>query len=311
MDPLEGVKIEKDTTFALMLGASRRGHKTFYLPDGGITRENGVTSFHVQEVRARRDAESPFEIIEETLLEEDAVDVLWIRTDPPFSGNYLTNTWLLDLLPESVVTINSPSGIRTVNEKIWATQFTEVTPPTLVGRAKADLTAFLREHDVIIVKPTDGFGGQGVFRLASGEKNVNVTLEMLTGQFTKDIIAQKYIPEAEDGDKRILLLDGEPLGAVLRLHGQDDHRNNFFSGGKPYATDITGRDLEVIAALKPHLKKLGLYFVGIDMLGDYLVEVNVTSPTCLQEMNILYDCRLEDKVIEFSENLVDRARVKS
>ena len=181
-------------------------------------------------------------------------------------------------------------------------------PRTLISRHLADFKEFLAKEKNIIIKPTDGFGGAGVFKISEDAANKNVSFEMLSDRDQKEVIMQQYIPEAAIGDKRILLLNGEPLGAVLRVHGEDDHRNNFYAGGKPIAVEITPRDLEVIATLKPHLQKLGLHFVGIDMLGDYLIEVNVTSPTCLQEMNRLYDCKLQDEVIQFAESLVERIK---
>jgi len=209
----------------------------------------------------------------------------------------------LDLLPPRIKIINTPSGIRTVNEKLWATQFASIIPPTLVGRNKQDMLNFIKKENEVVAKPTDGYGGQSIFYLKQGAVNINVTLETLTKNGARDIILQKFIPESRQGDKRILLLNGEPLGAVLRVHGQDDYRNNFFSGGKPEKTEITAREHEIISILKPELQKLGLYFVGIDIMGDYLIEVNVTSPTCLQEINNLSNLQLEDKVINFAEEL--------
>ena len=204
------------------------------------------------------------------------------------------------------IVVNNPTGIRTVNEKIWATQFTNIIPSTLVGRHKQDLREFLARHKHIVAKPTDGFGGQSVFQIKEKDVNTNVIFETLTNMHTKDIILQQFIPESNDGDKRILLLNGDPLGAVLRVHSENDHRNNFFSGGKPQPADITERDQKIIDVLKPHLKKLGLYFVGIDIIGNYLVEVNVTSPTCLQEMNRLNGVELQHDVISFVEKSVDQ-----
>ena len=163
---------------------------------------------------------------------------------------------------------------------------------------------FIQTKKDVIVKPINGFGGQSVFHLQPNGPNRNVILETLTNRWQREIIVQAYVPEAKNGDKRILLLNGEPLGAVLRLHGQDDHRNNFFAGGKPQPCEITSRDREIIHTLKPHLQALKLYFVGIDVIGDYLIEVNVTSPTCLQEINTLYNKSLEFQVIEFAERLI-------
>ncbi len=304
MDPLEKINYEKDTSLALMFGCRERGHDVFYLPNNGIALVDGDLCFHVQSVIPRRDPERFYEEGLWKILPADQTDVLFIRTDPPFDGNYLMNTWLLDYAPRTLFVMNSPSGIRSANEKLWAMQFSGLIPPSLASSNKKDLLNFLAQHQDIIVKPTDGYGGQGVFRIASNDPNCNVILETLTEKFRRTIIAQKFIQESASGDKRVLLLNGEPLGAVLRLHSTDDHRNNFFSGGKPHPAALTQRDIEIISALKPKLQALGLHFVGIDILGDYLIEVNVTSPTCLQEMNRLYDKQLESTVVEFVEQQV-------
>lgn len=306
MDPLQSVIVGKDTSLALMVGAHRKGHCVYFLPDGGIVRKDDKLQFHVLRVTPQDDKHEPFVSQGAAVLPQDDVHVVFIRTDPPFNEKYLHNTWLLDLLPGHIPVINAPAGIRTANEKIWASRFTSIVPKTLIGRGRDELLAFLEREKDIIAKPTDSYGGQSVFHIKIGGHNTNVILETLTRNWQRDIILQKYIPAAQKGDKRILVLDGEPLGAVLRLHAEDDHRNNFFSGGRPLAVDIDRRDREIIDLLKPELRRLGLYFVGIDIIGGYLIEVNVTSPTCLPEMNQLYHCRLEDKVIDFSEKLVDR-----
>lgn len=310
MDPLHTVIMEKDTSFILMTGAARRGHKTFYLPDGGITRLNGKLHFHAVEVTAQRVADKPFIEHGPKILTENDVHALFIRSDPPFDAQYLVNTWLLDFLPKHIPVINRPSGIRTVNEKIWATQFTGIIPPTLVGRNHQDLLEFINKEKAVIAKPTDSFGGQSVFHIKKDDDNTNVILEVLTQNGKKDIILQKFIPESQNGDKRILLLNGEPLGAILRKHAPGDHRNNIFAGGKALPAKVSTRDREIIDTLKPHLQELGLYLVGIDILGDYLIEVNVTSPTCLQEMNEFDNAHGEDKVLDFVENLIDQAHSK-
>ena len=308
MDPLHTVIMEKDTTFILMLGAHQRGHKVFFLADGGITRLNGKLHFHAVEVTPQQGDGKPFIENRSVVLEERDVHAVFVRSDPPFDEQYLLNTWLLDLLPKNIPIINRPSGIRTVNEKIWATQFTKIIPPTLVGRNRKDLLEFLAKEKNIVAKPTGGHGGQSVFHVQSGGANANVILETLTHNWQKVVILQKFVPESKEGDKRILLLNGEPLGAVLRLHAEDDHRNNFFAGGKPLRAEINARDKEIIAILKPHLEELGLYFVGIDVIGEYLIEANVTSPTGLQEINKLCGTRGEDKTIDFVENLIDQAK---
>ncbi len=308
MNPLETVIMDKDTSFILMMGAKRRGHRVFFLPPGGVTLQAGGGGqpkrkfwFQVTEVTPQQDPQRPFILGESVTLTDAQVDAVFIRTDPPFDEDYLMHTWLLDLLPERVKVINRPAGIRAVNEKIWLTRFADLIPPTIISRDKGVLRDFARQYKHVIAKPTDGFGGKSVFNLRMDDVNLNVALETLTGHGRKEIILQPFIPEAGKGDKRILLLNGDPLGAVLRVHGKDDHRNNFFAGGRPQSTTITPDDQVIIDALRPHLRALGLSFVGIDILGTYLIEVNVTSPTCLQEMNRLYQQRLEDQVIAFVE----------
>jgi glutathione synthase len=304
MDPLETIKMEKDTTFTFMLESHKRGHEVFYLPEDGISFVEGKLIFHVTKVRPQAILHDPFITEHKESLSQDEIDAVFIRPDPPFDGQYLINTWLLDHLPKRVAVINSASGIRTVNEKIWAAQFTDITPPTIISANSNDLLDFTLKHKNVIAKPTDSFGGKSVFHIESGHTNTNVILETLTRGYNEPVIVQKYIPEAKNGDKRILLLNGDILGAVLRVHGEGEHRNNFYAGGKPKPTIITPRDEHIVNVLKPHLQKLGLSFVGIDILGDYLIEVNVTSPTCLQEMNMLYKKNLEEKVIDFVEKLI-------
>ncbi len=304
MDPLENIVFEKDTTFMLMLGAHRKGHEVYYLPKDGISLIDSKLYFHVIKVKPQNIAHEPF-IEEHTLrLSQDDIHAVFIRPDPPFDEQYLMNTWFLDLLPKHIAVINAPNGVRTVNEKIWVTQFKDIIPVTIVSNNKHDLLEFVAQHKDVIAKPTNAFGGQSVFRIEHGHTNTNVILETLTKFYGQSVILQKYVPEAKNGDKRILLLNGEILGAVLRMHGEGEHRNNFYAGGKPMPTTINNRDRQIAETLKPHLQKLGLYFVGIDILGDYLIEVNVTSPTCLQEMNNLTNGRLEEKVIDFVEKLI-------
>jgi glutathione synthase len=303
MDPLETVVFEKDTTFMLMLGAHKKGHEIYYVRKDGISYTEGKIYFHTIKVKPQAIAHQP--IVEEhaARLCQDDVNAVFVRPDPPFDSQYLMNTWLLDRLAGVVPVINNPTGIRTVNEKVWAAQFTNIIPPTIISSDKHDLLEFAAKHKNVIAKPTDAFGGYGVFHIEEGHTNTNVILETLSSRYKETIILQKYVPESKNGDKRILLLNGEILGVVLRLHGEGDHRNNFYSGGKSAPTQVTARDKEIVETLKPHLQKLGLYFVGIDILGDYLIEVNVTSPTCLQEMNNLYNQSLETEVIEFVEKL--------
>ncbi len=311
MDPLETVIPDKDTSFILMLGAHRRGHSVYFVGDGGITLHNGEFHFQTLKVIPEQNPKNPFTQRTPHKLTDKDIDCIFIRSDPPFDSQYLLNTWLLDRLPGRIPVINSPAGIRTANEKIWATQFQGIVPRTMIGRNRPELLDFFLLEKNIIVKPTDGFGGSSVFHINLLDKNAKVVLETMTHNWTKDVILQHYIPESQDGDKRILLLNGEPLGAVLRVHAPDDHRNNFFAGGKPMATEVNARDQEIINILKPELQRLGLYFTGIDIIGGYLIEVNITSPTGIQEMNRLDDQHLEEKVIEFAEGLIKQSQSTS
>lgn len=304
MNPLSSVAMMKDTSFAFMLGAQKAGHDIYYLPLDGISKSEGCFRFSVQKVKAQSVESDPFVIEDELTLDDQDVDAIFIRTDPPFDADYLMKTWLLDQVKTKIFVLNDPTGIRTVNEKVWANQFTDLVPPTCVTRQQAQYKQFLETQQHIVAKPTDGFGGQKVFQVKVDDPNRNVIFETLTENGKCDVILQRYVPEASMGDKRILLLNGEILGAVLRVHSGDDPRNNFFSGGKPVATTITEREKLVVETLRPYLIKLGLYFVGIDMMGDYLIEVNVTSPTCLQEINRIQNAYLEDDVIRFVEKQV-------
>jgi len=304
MDPLETVQIKKDTTYAFIKECHSRGHHTYFLPDNGINLSDTL-HFHCQRIEPTDNPDAPFIILEDIILSDDTCDVLFIRTDPPVDDLYIMNTWLLEHAKHCLV-VNHPQGVRTVNEKIWATQFSDVIPSTLISANKEDLKSFLLKHKKIILKPTNGFGGSSIFVLSSNSPNINVTLEVMTNNENQHIIAQEYLDDAAVGDKRILLLNGEPLGAVLRVHGNDDHRNNFMAGGEAIKSTITDRDKAIINRLKPHLLSLGLFFVGIDIIGDHLIEVNVTSPTCLQEMMILENKNLAAEVIDELESAVKR-----
>ncbi len=308
MDPLETVQMDKDTSFILMLGAHQRNHSIFFVTDGGLLLEDGKLYLRAVSIIPQQIKDNPFIKKGNVKLSENDIDAVFVRSDPPFDAQYLLNTWLLDHLPQRIPIINSPRGLRTVNEKIWLTRFGSLIPKTLVGRERADITNFINAQKKVVVKPTDGFGGASVFLIEQGDKNTSVILETVTHNWTRDCVVQQYLPEAQKGDKRILLLNGEILGALLRVHSETDHRNNIFSGGSVQACQISPRDKEIVNELKPHLLKLGLYFVGIDVIGNHLTEVNVTSPTCLQEMNRLYHGSLETKVIEFAEQLVGQCR---
>lgn len=310
VDRYEKWNVEKDTSFIFMVGAQRRGHKVFMVHEGGTTRKNGKILMSVTQVEPQINPDAPFINQRNQILTEEQIDIVFIRTDPPFDEAYLMQTWLLDLLPKHIPVINEPDGIRQCNEKIWATQFTKLMPPTLISSQRLEILKFIDEYKYVVAKPSNGFGGKDIIRL-SNTNYVEESLSKMTHKWTKEIIVQEYIKESERGDKRILLLNGDPIGAVLRLHGAHDFRNNFMAGGSAHPTEITLRDLDICSQLKPHLQEKGLYFVGIDIIGQYLTEINVTSPTCVQEINKLNHVHLEDQVISFAEKLIDQQKAAS
>lgn len=309
IDKPESLHIEKDTSFALMLEAQRRGHQVHVLERGDMALDRGRLLLHLRAAKVADNAAKPFEISEAKLTSADKVDVLFVRTDPPFNTAYLTDTWLLSQAKNKPLVLNAPHGLRTINEKIWAAQFADITPTTLITADGDEFKAFLAEHRTVVIKPTDGFGGSAVFLLSHGDKNAAVTFETLL-RMSGYVIVQAYIPAATAGDKRILLLRGEILGAVLRYHSGDDHRNNFAAGGKAQQTEITATDRTICERLKPHLVENGIFFAGIDIIGDKLIEVNVTSPTCLREMQRYYKENLAERVIVAAEEEIRIAQEK-
>ncbi|MBI1367938.1 MAG: glutathione synthase [Planctomycetes bacterium] len=305
MDPLETVIAHKDTSLIFMVGAVRAGHRCFYLPPGGLSMDGARMRFRVRPVKPVIERASfPFEVEAWTELTDEQVDAVIVRTEPPFAEQYLMDTWMLDRLPERIAIVNSPRGLRTVNEKLWATRFVDLVPTTLVTRDRTLYRQFIAERDKAVAKPTDAKGGEGVFIVKRGDTNANVIFDTLSHNGKREVIVQEYLPAAEQGDKRILLLGGEILSQVMRVHSKDDHRNNFFAGGKAAPAELTPRDIEICRMLKPHMIELGLHFVGIDVIGEHLIEVNVTSPTCVQECNRLYGQQLEDRVIAYIESLI-------
>ena len=307
MDDLSQINPKKDTTYAMMLEAQRQGAESYFLSAYDITYKQQKFTFRVQRVIAIENNEEAFKLVGELVfLNEDEVDAIFIRLEPPFNQHYLNCTWLLDKLEGKIPLLNSPSGIRTVNEKIWASSLLErYLPETLITCDSKQYQEFLAEQKHLIVKPTDGFGGEGVFQVREDDSNKNVIFEQLSNRGQRFVICQRYIPEASRGDKRILLLDGEFLGAIVRQNLGDDHRNNLVRGGEASTTQLTKIELEIIEILKPKLKSLGLFFVGIDILGDYLIEVNVTCPTGIQEASQLANKNLCELVLnKLKEQLI-------
>jgi glutathione synthase len=303
MDPIESVDIDADTTFVLMLEAQRRGHEVLYADPEGLSVKGGQAAAVVAPVRLRRERGDHFEKgASRAVVLDREVDAVFQRTDPPVDSDYVVATQILTLCERTLV-LNRPQGLLAYNEKLGALLFPDLVPETIVTRRIEDLREFLaRQGGRMIVKPLDGKGGEGVFQVLEDDPNTSSLLEQVTGFGARWAMAQQYIAEVATGDKRILLLDGELLGAVLRVPPAGEIRANLHVGARPSKTEITEADRRIIERLAPFLRREGLYFVGVDVIGGYLTEVNVTSPTGVQEVNALERSCLEARVIDWVED---------
>lgn len=305
MDPLESVRVDHDSTFALMLEAQRRGHQVRYFEQGWLHFDGRCSAARMRHVSLRREQGDPFELLEQAVYPLSSLDVLFLRKDPPVDADYLHATQLVELCAgRPPVYINHPAGIRDANEKLFPLRFPDLMPETFISRELPALLGFIDRHPQgTILKPIDGFGGQGIVFLGPNDRNTRSLLELLTRNGRESIIAQAYVPQSRQGDKRIILVEGEPVGAVLRVPSEDDHRGNMAAGGAPRKTELTAREREICARLKPVLLQKGLLFVGIDVLGDWLTEVNVTSPTGLAEIDKLDGVSVEARILDMAERL--------
>jgi glutathione synthase len=299
MDPIDTINIDADTTFALALEAQARGHALYhYLPHALTLRDGRLYARgRPLEVFRRHGNHHRFGEFEE--LDLAGLDIVLMRQDPPFDMAYITATHLLELLPEGgPLVVNDPAAVRNAPEKLFVLRFRELMPPTLLTLDPAEIRAFWQEHGDIILKPLFGNGGAGVFRLRPGDENLNSLLEMYAGIYREPVMVQRYLPQVREGDKRIILVEGEPVGAVNRVPAVGEARANLHVGGRAVQTPLTARDREICAAIGPSLRAQGLLFVGIDVIGDYMTEINVTSPTGIQEI-----ARLDG--VDLSRNIWD------
>ena len=287
MDPIDGVNIDADTTFAFMMAASERDHELFVVRQTELF-ARGASAFAVaRPVHVQRVHGDHARLDEPRVMRLADLDVIFQRKDPPFDIEYLHAVHILELAEEQgTLVVNKPAGLRAANEKLYALHFEDVIPDTLVTASKAQILDFAAEHGGrCIVKPVDGHGGEAVFVLDVDDRNKNALLEVMTAHEGQRVVCQQYLPEAREGDKRILLLDGNAMGAILRVPRADEHRGNIHVGGTVEPTELTDRDREICEAVASRLRHDGLYFVGLDVIGGYLTEVNVTSPTGIQEMS--------------------------
>jgi glutathione synthase len=297
MDPIESIDIDGDSTFVLGLEAQARGHALWhYLPRDLSLRDRKVVAW-ARPLTLKREKGAHFTLGDAELLDLGRdVDVVLMRQDPPFDMAYITATHLLEHIHPKTLVVNDPVSVRNAPEKLFVTHFDGVMPPTLITARMEDIVAFRAEHEDIIVKPLYGNGGAGVFHLKPGDENLASLMEMFTARSREPVIVQRYLPEVRQGDKRIILVDGEPVGAVNRVPAAGESRSNMHVGGKPVKSGLTAREKEICAIIGPTLKNQGMIFVGIDVIGDYLTEINVTSPTGIQQINRFDGVKLEGLV---------------
>jgi glutathione synthase len=287
MDPIERINIRGDSTFALLLEAQARGHAlSYYTPDRLVLRD-GKVSAAVRPLTVRDMAGAHFTLGEPRHVELSSFDVVLLRQDPPFDLAYISSTHMLDRIHPKTLVVNDPSHVRNAPEKVFVTEFPDLMPPTMLTRDLDAIKAFRAEHGDIVMKPLYGKGGEAVFRLAKDDLNFGSLYELFATMFREPWVVQKFLPAVREGDKRIILVDGEFAGAVNRVPAADDLRSNMVRGGVPAATELTPREREICKRLGPALRERGLLFVGIDVIGDYLTEINVTSPTGIRAVKNL------------------------
>lgn len=279
MDPIERINIRGDSTFALLLEAQNRGHRLNYYTPDRLAMQEGRVFARVEPLSVRDVAGDHFSLGESRRTELSEFDVVLLRQDPPFDLAYITTTHLLERIHPKTLVVNGPAGVRNAPEKIFVTEFADLMPPTLVTRDLAEIKAFRAQHGDIVMKPLYGFGGGAVFRITRDDLNFGSLYDLFATTFREQWVVQTFLPAVKNGDKRIILVDGEYAGAVNRIPAADDLRSNMVRGGAPAAADLTQREREICRRLGPALRERGLLFVGIDVIGDFITEINVTSPT--------------------------------
>jgi glutathione synthase len=284
MDPIQSITIKGDSTFAMMLEAQKRGHSLFYYLTKTLAQGGGSLFATGNDVAVRDEVGNHFTLGEEHRADLAQCDVLLMRQDPPFDMGYITATHMLETIHPKTLVVNDPSQVRNAPEKLFVLNYPQFMPDTLITRDPFELAAFRRTHGDIILKPLYGNGGAGVFRLGEGDQNFSSLLELFTQTFKEPFIAQKYLPDVRKGDKRIILVDGNAAGAINRVPAANESRSNMHVGGRPEPTTLTKREHEICEAIGPDLKARGMIFVGIDVIGDYMTEINVTSPTGIREV---------------------------
>jgi glutathione synthase len=310
MDPIGSIQVYKDSTFAMLLEAQDRNWSLHYMEMNDLSLRDGEASARSRPLTVFRDDHHWFEFGPESTIPLGDLDVILMRKDPPFDLEYIYCTYILERAEQQgVLVVNRPRALRDANEKMYTAWFPQCTPPTLVSREYTDLRAFLAEHRDIIIKPLEGMGGASIFRVTEHDPNISVIMEVLTRHRTRYVMAQRYIPEIRSGDKRILMVDGEPLPWVLaRVPAPGELRGNLAAGASGEGRDISERDRWIADQVGPSLREKGILFAGLDVIGDYLTEINVTSPTCIRELDAHFSVNISARIMDAIENRLPGGR---
>lgn len=284
MDHINSIRIAGDTSFALCLAAAERGQELYHYTPDRLSMRDGVVSAGLEPLQVRDIEGDHYTLGEAVSTDLSEMDVILLRQDPPFDMNYITTTHLLERIHPKTLVVNDPAWVRNSPEKIFVTEFPDLMPETLITKDLQEVLKFRKEFGDIIIKPLYGNGGAGVFHLTSDDRNLTSLLEMFEQMYREPFIAQRYLKDVRTGDKRIILIDGEPVGAINRVPAESDARSNMHVGGRAEATELTEREKEICARIGPSLKERGFILVGIDVIGDYMTEINVTSPTGIREI---------------------------
>jgi glutathione synthase len=300
MDPIQAINFKKDSTLAMLLAAQGRGWELFYMEQKDLYIEDGRAKCHSSRLGVANDPHDWFDLTDPQHRALDEFDVILMRKDPPFDNEYIYSTYILEAAErEGVLIVNKPQSLRDCNEKVFATQFPHCCPPLLVTRDANLLKQFHDRHLDVIYKPLDGMGGASIFRVEEGDMNRSVIIEILTNHGKRQIMAQKFIPEISAGDKRILMINGKPVDyALARIPAQKETRGNLAAGGTAKGIELTDRDRWICEQVGPSLREKGLLFVGLDVIGDYLTEINVTSPTCIRELDAQFNLDIGGQLMD-------------
>ncbi len=307
MDPISTITIKKDSTFAILLEAQARGWDLWYMEQGDLFMRDGRSYARMRQMQVSDNQDDWFKFSRDQEAPLDSLHTILMRKDPPFDMEYIYSTYLLDLAEQrGTLVVNRPGSLRDANEKLFTAWFPQCCPPTLVSRSHARIVEFLQEQGDIILKPLDGMGGSSIFRIIQGDLNTNVTIETLSANGSRQIMAQRFLPEISSGDKRIIMVDGEPIPyALARIPQKGELRGNLAAGGTGTGVPLSDQDRWIAGEVGPELKRRGILFAGLDVIGDYLTEINITSPTCVRELDSQFDLNISAQLLDRMEEKIN------